>query len=242
MNRLKFTVAIVTYNVATHIKKTLDSIRSQTYDNIELIIIDGNSTDSTVQIINDNIDIVSYFKSEPDKGIYDAMNKAFKAANGDFIIFLGAGDTFYDTHVLKKVASCISDLGSIHYGDVILSQLNKKYWGKFIKIKFGIGNICHQAIFYPRCVYMHHSYNLLYKVYADYEFNLRMYGSYKFIYMNIVIAYYDLNGFSSYTKDFEFEKVRKKLIIHKLGVFPYYIGKLYHFLHNYKNQLKSKYQ
>lgn len=95
-NNPLISVVTVSYNAVGTIEQTLLSVINQTYPNIEYIIIDGGSTDGTVDIIKKYADEIVYWISEPDKGIYDAMNKGIKKANGEWINFINAGDSYYD--------------------------------------------------------------------------------------------------------------------------------------------------
>lgn len=232
-----FSIAIVTYNAGNVLAKTFASIRTQTFHNYEVVIIDGGSSDDTMEICKQNSDLLSICISEPDKGIYDAMNKAFRYATGDYILFLGAGDVFYDNDVLQNMAASMTDKYSIYYGNVIFRQINKRHWGEFNKYKFCITNICHQCIFYPKTVYKNHSYDLMYKVYADYEYNLRMYGNYKFKYINVIVVNYDMAGFSYRHKDVEFEKIKRRLLVDKFGYFAYVVGLVYRILLDVKHTI-----
>jgi len=97
------TVITATFNAANTISEAMQSIRSQTYPNIEWIVIDGGSTDGTVQILTTNEDIVDYWSSEADSGIYDALNKGIDRAQGDWILFLGADDRLAKDDVIEKI-------------------------------------------------------------------------------------------------------------------------------------------
>ena len=99
----KVTVITVCYNAETGIEKTIQSVIGQTYQNIEYIIIDGGSKDHTLNIVNKYKDRISKVISEPDKGIYDAMNKGILAATGDWINFMNVGDSFFSPDTLSKV-------------------------------------------------------------------------------------------------------------------------------------------
>ena len=114
----KISIITVTYNAKNVIQPTIGSVIDQTYSNIEYIIVDGSSTDGTVDIINKYREHVSKFISEPDKGIYDAMNKGLQAATGDFVWFMNAGDLIYNPDTLENV---FSSADGIH-ADVIYGQ------------------------------------------------------------------------------------------------------------------------
>ena len=111
-------VVTICYNAKNDLEKTILSVLSQTYQDIEYIIIDGGSTDGTVDIIHKYSERLFYWISEPDKGIYDAMNKGMDRATGSWINFMNAGDTFCDNEVIKNIFG-YNDLSdySVFYGD-----------------------------------------------------------------------------------------------------------------------------
>lgn len=112
------TVVTVVYNGESTLENTIKSVVNQTYDNVDYIIIDGGSKDGTLDIIKKYEDKIDYWQSEPDKGIYDAMNKGIRLAKGDWINFMNAGDVFYSKYVLKQIfIKDYSDKVSIIYGD-----------------------------------------------------------------------------------------------------------------------------
>ena len=104
MEPIKISVITVAYNASRYIETTILSVINQTYSNIEYIIIDGGSTDGTVDIIKKYSNKISYWISEPDKGIYDAMNKGINKATGEWINFMNAGDTFHNPDTLSAVS------------------------------------------------------------------------------------------------------------------------------------------
>ena len=106
---MKITIVIAVYNGATTLRRCLDSVAAQTYQNRELIVVDGGSADGTVEILNDLTRGIDYWVSEPDKGVYDAWNKALAHATGDWIIFLGADDSFYGPDVLQQMSVALQD-------------------------------------------------------------------------------------------------------------------------------------
>lgn len=105
MNDFKISVITVCYNAVNEIEKTILSVLNQTYNNIEYIIIDGGSSDGTVDIIKKYADRLAYWLSESDKGIYDAMNKGIRVATGDYINFMNAGDRFANSKVIERILS-----------------------------------------------------------------------------------------------------------------------------------------
>jgi glycosyltransferase involved in cell wall biosynthesis len=118
MYQPKFSIITVTYNAAQWLERTIQSILSQTYPNIEYIIVDGKSTDETVDIItnyelritgNSQFSILNFqFISEPDKGLYDAMNKGLKLATGDYVWFINAGDRIYSNNTIQEIVTHLS--------------------------------------------------------------------------------------------------------------------------------------
>lgn len=121
----RITIITSTFNCAATLSKTAQSIREQSYKNVQWIIADGASTDSTVEVINENLDVVSNWFSAPDNGIYDAWNKAARFIDGDWILFLGAGDAIADSDVLDSIArrSCnLDESVSVIYGNVLIQK------------------------------------------------------------------------------------------------------------------------
>lgn len=229
MNNPKISVVTVCYNAAATIEKTIRSVLNQTYLNIEYIIIDGGSTDGTVEIIKKYTNHITYWISEPDKGIYDAMNKGVQASTGNFLIFLGADDILYNRTVFQDVVVKISTYDIVYYGDVIYKTSKKKYDGKFSHFKLMRKNICHQAIFYPRKYLIQYPYNSKYKVYADWILNHQLYAdSVSFYYLDLIITIFNDTGLSSYAID-EVYSAEKNILLRKFYKRNYL---LYRFLNN----------
>lgn len=235
-NNLFFSIITVVYNGEKTIKKTLESVIAQNYQNYEYIIIDGQSTDATIKIINQLKNDKVKFISEPDNGIYDAMNKGLNLATGDFCIFLGADDVFADEEVLKKVNELIKkqNRDCIYYGNVIMSKDKSLYDGVFTKKKFAVKNICHQAIFYPKSIYSNRKYNTKYRITADYVYNMPLFNKMNYIDVAITI-FNNSSGISSNIVDRKFRLNYSFLILHYLG-FKYFMINLYdrifhHLLH-----------
>ena len=169
----------VVYNNARDIERTLLSVLNQTYSNIEYIIIDGASTDGTLDIINQYKDRITQIISEPDKGIYDAMNKALALATGDYVLFMNSGDELYSPQTVAQVFAAATD-ADIYYGETemindkgeSLGQRRHKapeqfHWRSF---KYGM-NVSHQAIYIKRLLV--EPYDPQYQLSADIDWIIR---------------------------------------------------------------------
>lgn len=214
-NHTKISVGIVVYNGIEHIRSALDSIVRQTYKNIELVVVDGGSEDGTQIVLNEYAQHISVLVCEPDKGIYDAMNKVCSLATGEWLIFLGCDDVLLD--VLDRFAALLRHSDTVYYGDVIKRSSGKVYGGKFSKYRLMQYNICHQALFYPKSVYKKYSYGLDYRWLADYAYNLKLMGEgVPFVHTGVVVSIFNDEGRSA-SGDAEFSRDKLKLIRASLG-------------------------
>lgn len=195
------TVIIPTFNCEEYVERAIQSVVEQTYQRLELIIVDGRSTDKTLDIIDRYKKDVSILISEPDSGIYDAMNKGVKLAKGDWVYFLGADDIL--VNCLHKVARNLKSSKTIYYGDVYLPSKNKVYSGRFKWHTLVSKNINHQSIFYPRQVFKRYQFDLQYPILSDYDLNLRLWGegNFTFKYICELIAIHNGTGVSSQKAD-----------------------------------------
>ena len=235
MNKnILISLIIVTYNAEKHIGDLLESLVTRINNQSEVIVIDGLSNDNTIQIINKYQNIIDTFISEKDSGIYNAMNKGVRFAKGKFILFLGADDKLVIN--LDELYQLNLDEQFVYYGDVILSNSNKIYCGRFNTAKLLNKNICHQSIFYPRNLFDEFQFGIQYKLMEDYVMNLKLWSSkkYKFIYLKKVIAVYNTNGQSSTIHDLEFKKDIWKIVYQHFG-FTGIIIKIFNPLRNFFN-------
>ncbi len=204
---MKISIITVVYNNERTIKEAIISVLKQTYSDIEYVVIDGNSIDKTVQIINEYSDQLGYFISEKDKGIYDAMNKGIKASTGDVIGILNSDDLYRDTSVIETVMNEFIENPTLDivYGDLVYVKNNNvdkvvRYWksNPYYKCFFETGNVPpHPSLFVKREVYEQVGYfDLNYELAADYEFMLRMFKKFDFKskYINKVIVKMRLGG------------------------------------------------
>lgn len=205
-NKIRFSIITIVYNGSNCIKKTIGSIMHQTYDNYEYIVIDGASKDDTIQICQEYKARLSKIISEPDKGLYDAMNKGIDNASGDYIIFMNCDDTFYDSFVLEKVAIGIEENNNpdFIYGDAI--EVNEDESQQFLKkarthkwIWYGMFTH-HQAMFYKLDIIKKNKlkYDLQYKIAADYAFTANyLKYCHTFLYLNFAFCGFKQGGISS---------------------------------------------
>jgi glycosyltransferase involved in cell wall biosynthesis len=197
----KITIITVVYNDAKNIEKTILSVKSQNYIDVEYIIIDGDSNDGTLEIINRYRGDIDILISEPDGGIYDAMNKGIDKSTGVWVNFLNSGDAFYDNNLLSKIFNNANYDGvDIIYGnwEVIYPSGNKKLFkaGKLSNLWKG-SQFCHQASFINLEYHKKNKYNLNQKITADFEFFYNAYKrNAKFLFYDSLITTYSSGGLS----------------------------------------------
>lgn len=193
----KLSIITVNLNNAEGLKKTIESVINQTFTDYEYIIIDGGSSDGSVDIIKQYADKITFWVSEPDKGIYNAMNKGAKLATGEWLYFINSDDILMP-NVLNKIFSEKLNFDFI-YGNVKKVPSSIIYAGFFDIEKLLYQNICHQSIFIKkRTLEKLGFYNEKYKIGADYAINIKIFnGNYKIKYIPLIIAEYNEKGISS---------------------------------------------
>lgn len=218
---MKISIITVCFNAKDTIEDTFLSVFNQTYKDIELIVIDGASKDGTLAIIDKYKDKISSFLSEPDKGIYDAMNKGIELATGDFIIFMNANDVFYNELVLENVVKTLIENTEVKFlfGDVdcVSKDMQSSEVQTYEKIKNNFSllfyNFCHQSIFYHKSLFKEYGlFSLDYKICSDWDFNIKCLVKYKTpaLYLEWPIAKFQLGGLSSDSNSAEdFRRERK---------------------------------
>ncbi|MBC8298556.1 MAG: glycosyltransferase family 2 protein [Bacteroidetes bacterium] len=184
LKKPKISIITVAFNSAKTIKGTIESIISQDYNNIEYLIIDGGSTDGTMDIVKSYSEHVKYYVSEPDNGIYDAMNKGIKAATGDVIGILNSDDFYPNSFVLSNVAKLFQKYScDAVYGDLVYVKANdinkiKRYWqaGEYSTSKIKNGwMLPHPTFFVKKKIYTRYGlYDTDLKSAADYEMILKL--------------------------------------------------------------------
>lgn len=180
----KFSIITVTYNAGKVLEDTIQSVITQTYKNVEYIIVDGKSTDSTMDIVNRYREHIHTIVSEPDKGLYDAMNKGIDLATGDYLCFLNAGDELHEDDTLQLIVHSLSgekELPDVIYGETAIVDEE----GHFLRMRrlstpehltwksFQHGMlVCHQAFMSRRDLAV--KYNLKYRFSADFDWCIRI--------------------------------------------------------------------
>lgn len=194
-------VVTVCFNAEKDIERTIDSLLSQSFENVECVFVDGKSADSTVSIIenrlknNQNYILVS----EKDSGIFNAMNKGVKLASGEWIIFINAGDTFFDNDVLLNVSKELDASFDYCFGDANYIEVNSSYIVRANEVGTITDSMpfCHQCIFNKKAALEEIPYDESYRVSADYDMYLRAYLAGKqFKKIDLIISNYEIGGFS----------------------------------------------
>ncbi len=231
----KLSVITITYNAEKTLERTLKSVHEQTYENIEHIIIDGKSTDNTLDLIRKYGNEKMRWISEPDKGIYDAMNKGIAMAKGDYICFINAGDTFYATNTVESIfysANSLSKLPDIIYGETAIVDINNTFlhmrrlkapesltWKSFKKGML----VCHQAFIVRKELV--EEYNTEYRFSSDVDWCIRMMKKSNIIHNTKEILINYLNEGVTTAN-------RKKSLIERYKIMANHYGQISTFLHH----------
>ncbi|MFH1827609.1 MAG: glycosyltransferase family 2 protein [bacterium] len=235
---MKVSIITVCKNAQDTIERTIKSVINQDYKNIEYIIIDGKSTDKTLSIINKYKNKISVVISEPDSGIFEAMNKGIRFSTGKIVNFLNAGDLFYKNIVISRIVRLFEKHNpgiDIVYGDAILyDQNNQRNYvlksHKYVdRISLARWSICHQAMFTKKSVFNKYGdFNYMYKVNGDYEWLLRSTYLKKisFFYTNQVIVKYLIGGSSWSGNRSKFYHERITIAVKYYGLFRFIVNNL----------------
>lgn len=203
-----FSIIIPTYNSESSLKETLDSILEQSFADFEIVLMDGGSKDHTIAVAESYNDIRLKIYSEPDNGVYDAMNKGITRSIGQWLYFIGSDDYLHAADVLQKVYHQLEKIkNNVLYGNVIIkgdagwARDGQIYNGKYTLQRLLRGNICHQAIFYRRSFLIDNNliYNLNYPIVADWDLNIQCRLKTSFTYLNIIVAVFNAGGISTGT-------------------------------------------
>lgn len=216
---MKISVITINYNNAIGLRKTIESVVYQTYKNYEFIVIDGGSTDDSTGIINEYASNISYWVSEPDKGIYNAMNKGVKVAKGDYCIFMNSGDCFYDENVFQQFANnCQQE--DIIVGLVYNNSNNRLIFAppqKEISLYYLYSStVPHQGSFIKTSLQKQYPYDESLKIVADWFFFVQtiIQANCSIKHVNFPVAKFDLEGISTSNPQATWKE--KEMVLSKL--------------------------
>ncbi len=229
----KLSVITIAYNAASYIENTIKSVIEQTYKNIEYIIIDGRSTDDTMDIVTKYKNNIDSIVSEPDKGIYDAMNKGLHQAKGDYVLFMNSGDRFFSESTVSSVFATVQN-ADVYYGDMqVVDDFNNVIglskhrpprtltWKDYSRGML----ICHQSFIAKRTLCV--DYDISYKISSDIDWSIKILKKAEKIHNTGIIISKYLNGGTSSQKRITGLKERFKIYIHHYGILTTLLSHVY---------------
>lgn len=222
---MKLSIITVNLNNRNGLQRTIDSVVSQTFTDYEWIVIDGGSTDGSRELIEQYQDHFSYWCSEPDKGIYNAMNKGIAHAKGEWLQFLNSGDWLYENTTLEKVFSK-EYTADVLYGDSLYISKVKNF-AHICPDKLSLSYLYsdflnHQSTFYNKTVFDSYSYDETNRIYSDWQLSLKLVLDGKvFTHLPFFIVYYNFEGLSSNFNEqlaTEYNNIKRNTIPHHLNI------------------------
>lgn len=232
----KISIVTVTYNCASTIEETLLSVINQDYKNLEYIIIDGASKDDTLSIINSYSMYCDKIVTEPDRGIFDAMNKSLDYVTGEYVLFMNAGDKFVNEHIISSIFDNYSSDYDLIYGDVYIQT---EFGFMFRKSKaiyntnpskrdlvFKSQGFCHQSLFTRADILKKIKFNLDYPLGADFDTTARVYfeGNHKIFNVGFPISIFDnRTGGASHNREKQIYAERCKMFDYELSFIDYFL-------------------
>lgn len=220
---MKLSIITINFNNLEGLKNTFNSIFSQTNNDFEYIVIDGSSTDGSKELIEERSNEISYWVSEPDNGIYHAMNKGIKYANGEYLLFINSGDTLFNNETINLAIPELKN-HDIIYGDIV-ANYEKTNVDQIVSLKnetidinfFYRRPIPHQSTFIKSFIAKKYPYNEEYKIISDWEFFFYqiILKKRKIYHLNQIISIFDTTGLSSQPENLEIIKQELDLIYEK---------------------------
>lgn len=196
---MRYSIITINYNNKEGLEDTIKSVINQTSKDFEYIIIDGGSTDGSVDIIKQNADHIDYWVSEKDKGVYNAMNKGIAQAKGDYLVFMNSGDCFHMPDVLTLMSDYQEDIicGKVFKGNTTIPSGHHK--SAITLVNLMRGSLPHQAMFIKRELMVKHPYDENYKILSDWKFCILalVFDNCTFRNSDVVVADYDISGIST---------------------------------------------
>ena len=220
---MKLSIITVNWNNCDGLKRTINSVVCQTYKDYEWIIVDGGSTDGSKELIEENQHLFSWWCSEPDNGIYHAMNKGIRHAKGEYLLFLNSADCLYQPDVLKQVAL------ESHTADIVAGLAEAMDTGKLLHqydrnplMQAYISTFDHQATFIRRELLINRPYDETLHIASDWKFWLQsiLYDKASVEYSNIIVVRQDPGGISS--NDIELGNRERRQVYNEVLPLPLY--------------------
>lgn len=248
LNKMKVSVITICKDAADTIEDTIESVLEQDYPDLEYIIIDGKSSDGTIDLINSYRNRIHRIISEKDSGIFDAMNKGYRISTGDIINYMNAGDFFANEKTISGVVDHFNSQADLEmiYGDVFLMESKNiigemRYSdisGRYLLTHF----LCHQAVFSKRhLIKATNGFSIHYKTHSDYEWLLNIVFNHKAKtkYIREKLCYFDMTGVSASHANFEeLRKIRRQYygliktlyadLILCFYIYPRYVSNMMH--------------
>jgi glycosyltransferase involved in cell wall biosynthesis len=226
---MMLSVITINYNNKLGLKKTIESVVGQSFDNYEYIVIDGDSNDGSKEVIEDFKKDITYWVSEPDSGIYNAMNTGIRASNGDYLLFLNSGDVLFSSNILGEASKRMSNGIDIYYGDLAYKSNGKQLIERFPKeLSFSFfyeKSLPHPATFIKRDLFEKvFYYNEEWKIVSDWEFFIcaicKYNASYK--HLDLILSDFEVGGISC--DPMYKETLRKERVLSLKINFPLFIN------------------
>jgi|SRR5690606_4578180 glycosyltransferase involved in cell wall biosynthesis len=202
-----FSIITINYNNAEGLEGTIQSVVSQQFIDYEYIVVDGNSTDDSLDLLKKYSSYITFYISEPDKGVYDALNKGVQVAKGDYIIFMNSGDRFYSENVLNVFSKVINNQSvDVYYGDSLGIFIDDRedyliQQPECLDLNFWLFNsLNHQSTAIKRSLFMEYGmYDDNLKIVSDWKwfFNIYINHRKKFLKIPSILSYYDMHGVST---------------------------------------------
>ena len=212
---MKYSIITVNYNNKEGLRKTIESVINQTFQDFEFIIIYGGSTDDSVNVIKKYENYIDYWVSERDGGIYPGMNKGLRQAKGDYVNFMNGGDCYHSSDVLEKIFALETD-ADIITGAHAENGLRNVGKGGVTMLDLYKWAIDHQASFVRREVLLRHPYDEKYRIVSDWKFFIEalVFDNCTFYYTDIIVVDVDMKGISN--TNFALDKQERDAVLHEL--------------------------